>query len=126
MVRIAGIVAAIAILLPTAALAQDAEAGKKVFNRCKACHDVETGRNKVGPHLDGVIGRKAGSVPDFAYSSAMKAAGEQGIVWDDANIAAYLTDVKGFVPGNRMAFAGLKKPDEIANLIAYLKANPTK
>lgn len=126
MVRIAGIVAAIVILSPMAAMAQDAEAGKKVFNRCKACHDVETGKNKVGPHLDGIIGRTAGSLPDFAYSDAMKEAGAKGIVWDEANITAYMTDVKGFIPNNKMAFAGLKKPEDIANLIAYLKSFPAK
>lgn len=126
MTRIAVIAAAIAILVPAAAQAQDAEAGKKIFNRCKACHDIETGKNKVGPHLDGIIGRKAGSLPDFAYSDAMKAAGEKGVVWDDANITAYMTDVKGFVPDNKMAFAGLKKPEDIANLIAYLKTFPAK
>lgn len=120
------IIAASIALTPVAAMAQDAEAGKKVFNRCKACHDVETGKNKVGPHLDGVMGRKAGSVPDYAYSNAMKEAGEKGIVWDDANLTAYMTNPKGFVPGNKMAFAGLKKPEDIANLIAYLKTFPAK
>ena len=126
MLRIAGMLAAIVISLPTAAMAQDAEAGKKVFNRCKACHDIETGKNKVGPHLDGIIGRTAGSLPDFAYSDAMKEAGAKGIVWDEASIAAYMTDVKGFIPNNKRAFAGLKKPEDIANLIAYLKSFPAK
>jgi len=108
------------------AQAQDAEAGKTVFNRCKACHTVDAPTNKVGPHLDGIVGRKAASLPDFAYSAAMKAKGAAGLVWDEANLTSYLTDPKGFVPGNKMAFAGLKKPDEVANLIAYLKTATAK
>lgn len=108
------------------AAAQDAEAGKKVFNRCKACHVVEAATNKVGPHLDGIIGRKAATVPDFAYSDAMKAKGAEGLVWDDATFAAYMADPKGFIPNNKMAFAGLKKPEDIANLLAYLKTFPAK
>lgn len=108
------------------ASAQDADAGKKVFNRCKACHDIEQPKNKVGPHLDGIVGRKAAGLPDFAYSAPMKAKGAEGLVWDETNIAAYVTDPKGFIPGNKMAFAGLKKPEEVTNLIAYLKTFPAK
>ena len=108
------------------ASAQDAEAGKKVFNRCKACHTVEAATNKVGPHLDVIVGRKAAAVPDFAYSDAMKAKGAEGLVWDEANLTAYLTDPRGFIPGNKMAFAGLKKADDVANLIAFLKTAPAK
>lgn len=108
------------------ASAQDAEAGKKVFNRCKACHTVDEAKNKVGPHLDGIVGRKAASLPDFAYSDAMKAKGAEGLVWDEANLTTYLTDPKGFVPGNKMAFAGLKKPEDVANLVAFLKASAAK
>lgn len=109
-----------------AAFAQDAGAGAKVFNRCKACHAIEEPKNKVGPHLDGIIGRKAGSLPDFSYSTAMKAKGDEGLVWDEANISAYLIDPKGFIPKNKMVFAGLKKPEDIANLIAYLKTFPAQ
>lgn len=118
--------AGVLMAVSTGAMAQDAEAGKKVFNRCKACHDIETGKNKVGPHLDGIVGRKAAALTDFAYSDPMKAKGAEGLVWDEANIAAYMTDPKGFIPGNKMAFAGLKKPEDIANLIAYLKNFPAK
>lgn len=104
----------------------DAAAGKTVFNKCKACHEADTDKNKIGPSLHGVVGRKAGSLESFLakYSDAMKAAGEGGLVWDDANIGEYLKDPKGKIPGNKMAFAGLKKDDEIANVIAYLKADP--
>jgi cytochrome c len=108
------------------ASAQDAEAGKKVFNRCKACHTVDAPANRVGPHLDGIVGRKAASLPDFSYSDAMKAKGAEGLVWDEANLTPYLTDPKGFIPGNKMAFAGLKKPEDVANLIAFLKASTAK
>lgn len=106
--------------------AQDAEAGKKVFNRCKACHEAEQPKNKVGPHLVGIIGRTAGSLAGYTYSDAMIAAGAGGLVWDEAKIADYMTDPKGMIPGNKMAFAGLKKPEDIANLIAYLKLFPAK
>lgn len=96
----------------------DAAAGEKVFNKCKACHAVEAGKNKVGPSLAGIVGRKAGTVEGFAYSDAMVAS---GITWDDEALEAYLADPKGFMPGNKMAFPGLKKEDERENVIAFLK-----
>jgi len=104
----------------------DAALGKKVFNRCIACHEAASDRDKVGPHLMGVVGRKAGSAESFAshYSQAMKDAGAAGLVWDEANLAGYLKGPRQKVPGNRMAFAGLTSDDDIANVIAYLKADP--
>lgn len=102
----------------------DAAAGEKVFVKCKACHENEKGVNKVGPTLKGVVGRKAASVPDYKYSEAMTAKGAEGVVWDEATLAAYLPDPKAFVPKTKMAFAGLKKPEDVANVIAYLKAHP--
>jgi cytochrome c len=96
----------------------DPEKGEKVFNRCKACHVVDKEQNRVGPHLVGIIGRQAGSVEGFKYSDAMKSWGQ---VWDEANLSAYLADPKGYIPGNKMAFAGLKKGDEVVDVIAYLK-----
>ncbi|TPN82494.1 cytochrome c family protein [Mesorhizobium sp. CU2] len=106
--------------------AGDAALGKKVFNRCIACHEAATDRDKVGPHLMGIVGRKAGSAESFEshYSQAMKAAGAAGLVWDEANLAEYLKAPKLKVPGNRMAFTGLTSDDDIANVIAYLKADP--
>ena len=89
-----------------------------------ACHDAKAEKNKVGPHLVGVIGRKAGTVEKFKYSPAMTAAGEGGLVWDEAKIGEYLKAPKEFIKGNKMAFPGLKKDEEIANVIAYLKADP--
>ncbi|WP_217571897.1 cytochrome c family protein [Mesorhizobium sp. GbtcB19] len=104
----------------------DAALGKKVFNRCIACHEAATDRDKVGPHLMGVVGRTAGSAESFAdhYSQAMKDAGAAGLVWDEANLAEYLKAPRQKVPGNRMAFTGLSSDDDIANVIAYLKADP--
>jgi cytochrome c len=102
----------------------DAAAGEKVFAKCKACHEVEKGVNKVGPTLKGVVGRKAASVEGYKYSEAMLAKGAEGVVWDEATLTAYLPDPKGFVPKTKMAFAGLKKPEDVANIIAYLKAHP--
>lgn len=101
------------------ALAQgDAAAGKKVFNKCRACHVVDEEKNRIGPTLHGVIGRPAGTVEGFKYSSAMK---DSGIVWDETTIAEYVADPKAYVPGNKMMFAGLKDQEDIANLLAYLE-----
>ena len=84
----------------------DPAQGEKVFGRCKACHVVDKEQNRVGPHLVGIIGREAGSVETFKYSDAMKNSGK---TWDEATLAAYLQDPKGYIPGNKMAFPGLKK-----------------
>ncbi|QKD02229.1 c-type cytochrome [Mesorhizobium loti] len=104
----------------------DPALGKKVFNRCIACHEAATDRDKVGPHLLGVVGRTAGTAESFLghYSEGMKSAGAAGLVWDEANLAEYLRAPKLKVPGNKMAFGGLSNDDDIANVIAYLKADP--
>ena len=96
----------------------DSDAGKKVFNKCKACHEAEQAKNKVGPNLVGVFGRKAGSVEGFNYSDAMK---NSNVVWSETTIAEYVKNPKEFIPGNKMVFPGLKSDKEIADLIAYLK-----
>ena len=101
-----------------------AEKGEVVFAKCKACHEAEKGVNKVGPTLKGVVGRKAASVEGYKYSEAMTAKGAEGVVWDEANLTTYLADPKAFVPKTKMAFAGLKKPEDVADVIAYLKAHP--
>ena len=114
------IILASALVLATGtAYAQegDAAAGEKVFKKCKVCHVPDTSTNKVGPHLGDVIGRKAGSVEDFKYSTAMK---ESGLTWDEATLDKYLTDPRGVVKGTKMVFAGLKKEEDRANVIAYL------
>lgn len=111
---------AAALLAPGPVLAAgDAMKGAVVFKRCKPCHALEAGgRKMLGPTLHGLFGRSAGSVPDFNYSKAMKTA---GIVWDERSLDRYLADPKGFMPGNRMPFAGLKEAGERADLLAYLK-----
>lgn len=96
----------------------DAAAGEKVFNQCKACHTVEAGKNRVGPSLHGVVGRKAGAVEGFKYSDAMQ---KSDVVWTPENLDKYLADPRGFIPGNKMAFAGVKKPEDRQNVIAYLQ-----
>jgi cytochrome c len=101
--------------------AQDAAAGEKVFTKCKACHVADEDKNKIGPSLHGVIGRTAGTHPDFKYSEAMVAAGTSGVKWDEPTLASYLHDPKGMVKGTKMAFPGLKKDEDVANVIAYLK-----
>lgn len=104
----------------TAASAQDAAKGETVFKRCAACHAVGEGAaNKAGPELNGIIGRKIASAPDYAYSDALKAYGE-GKSWDAASLDAWLENPKGLVPGNKMAYAGLKKPEDRKDLEAYL------
>jgi cytochrome c len=113
--------AALAVLPLAAAPAWaqgDPAQGEKVFARCKTCHEVAKPQNKIGPHLIGLFGRKAGGVEGFKYSEAMAGSGK---VWDETTLASYLKDPKGDMPGNKMAFPGLKKEDELANVIAYLK-----
>ncbi len=100
--------------------AQDT-AGEQVFGKCKACHVVDTDKNKIGPSLMGVIGRTAGTHAGFKYSNAMVEAGTSGIVWDEAALTSYLQNPKAFIKGTKMAFAGLKAEEDVANVIAYLK-----
>ena len=102
----------------------DAAKGEKVFVKCKTCHDVDKGVNRVGPTLKGVVGRPVASVEGFKYSDDMIAKGKEGAVWDEATLTTYLPDPKAYVPKTKMAFAGLKKPEDIADLIAYLKTKP--
>ncbi|MFB9150083.1 c-type cytochrome [Roseovarius ramblicola] len=96
-------------------------AGEKVFRQCKACHMVGEGaKNRVGPHLNGVMNRAAGMVDGFRYSSALKDMAADGLVWDEENLAAFLADPRGFMKGTRMGFAGLRSDEDIAAVNAYL------
>ncbi len=95
----------------------DAAAGEKVFNQCKACHVTTKGVNRVGPSLNAVVGRKSGSVAGFKYSAANL---KSNVTWDAATLFKYLEAPMKFMPGTKMAFAGLKKPEDRANVIAYL------
>ena len=101
--------------------AQDAAAGEKVFTKCKVCHVADKDQNKVGPSLNGVIGRTAGTHPGFSYSQAMVEAGKSDVKWDEPTLTTYLHDPKAMVKGTKMAFAGLKDDKDVANVIAYLK-----
>jgi cytochrome c len=117
------VLAATALLAFSGAALADGDpvAGEKIFKKCTACHAVgPDAKNKVGPELNGIVGRKVASVEGFKYSPAMIEFGAGDKVWDAATIDTYLADPKGFVPKNKMAFAGLKKDDERANVIAYL------
>lgn len=100
------------------ATAADPASGARIFKKCQACHAVGEGaQNKVGPELNGLFGRQAGSVPDYSYSDANKTS---GIVWTEETFAAYIRDPRGYIKGTKMTFAGLKKDQEIADLTAYL------
>lgn len=103
------------------ALGGDAAAGKKVFGKCVACHMIgENAKHKVGPELNNVVGRQAGTAEGYNYSPAMKNAGLGGLVWDDPTLHAYLAKPRDVVKGTKMTFAGLKKEDDITDVIAYL------
>ena len=112
-------VALLAIAGAGEARAQDAAAGEKVFGVCKACHQIgETAKNAVGPVLNGVIGRKAGSVAGYNYSEANR---NSGITWDEATFREYIKDPKEKVPGTKMIYAGLKDEQKTNDLVAFLK-----
>ena len=99
--------------------AQDAAAGEKVFGVCKACHQIgETAKNNVGPQLNGIIGRKAGTVAGYNYTAANK---DSGITWDEATFREYIKDPKAKIPGTKMIYAGLKDEKRIDDLLAFLK-----
>jgi cytochrome c len=111
--------AVVSLGLSSTAMAGDPALGEKVFKKCKACHVVDSDKNKTGPHLVNIMGRQAGSVEGFTkYSKAIK---ESGIVWDEATLDGFLEKPKAYLKGTRMAFAGLKKEEDRANVIAYLK-----
>jgi cytochrome c len=103
-----------------AAQSGDAAQGERVFNQqCKICHTVDKdGKSLVGPNLSGLFGSKAGSAKGFAHSEAMT---KSGIVWDDKTLVEYLKDPKGRVPGTKMVYAGLKRQEQLDDVIAYLK-----
>jgi cytochrome c len=99
------------------ALAADADRGKELFATCAACHSNKP--DAIGPTLQGVYGRKSGSIADFRYSTAMKRA---NLTWDESNLRDYIKDPQAKVKGNRMPFGGLSNSDDIDDIIAFLKA----
>ncbi len=117
--RFALIVPAILALSPSLAQAQDAANGEKVFAQCRACHQVgENAKNAAGPVLNGLLGRKAGTVEGYNHSPANK---NSGLTWDEATFTDYIKDPKAKVPGTKMVYAGLKDEQRINDLVAYLK-----
>jgi len=111
--------AAVAAVFAGVASAQNVAAGEKTFNICRVCHEIGDGaKNLVGPVLNGVVGRKSGSYPGYSYSDANK---NSGITWDEATLMEYLKNPRAKVPGTKMLFPGLKRDDDIVNVIAFLK-----
>ncbi len=120
MKTLGAIIVSLAVILASggASAAGDAKMGKRVFNKCKACHSLKAGKKKIGPSLHGVFGLTSGTGPKFRYSRAMKKA---KIVWSEKTLDTFLTKPKKMVRGTKMAFPGLKKQRDRDNLIAYLK-----
>lgn len=113
-------VVATSVAVSTPSLAADIKAGEKVFKKCKACHVVDAEKNKTGPHLVNIMGRKAGTLESYTkYSKAMVAA---DVIWDETTLDAYLEKPKKYIKGTKMAFAGLRKEKDRVNVIAYLKS----
>ena len=108
----------IVIATSTAAPAQDTAAGKTSFNKCMACHAIGEGaKNKVGPELNGLNGRKSGTAEGYSYTEANK---NSGITWDQATFKDYIKDPKAKIPGTKMVFAGIKNEQEASDLWAFL------
>ena len=119
------LIAAFAACLVPATRAADAEKGKGTFAKCGVCHSVGPDAvNKIGPVLNGVVGRPLASAPDFNYSQSMKDLAAANPAWTEDLLNRYLENPRALVPGGKMAFAGLKKPEDRENVIAYLKTMP--
>ena len=115
----AALIAALVAAVAAGAAAEDLDNGKAVFNKCRACHQLgENAKNLVGPILNGLIGRKAGTVEGYKYSEANKTS---GITWDEATFREYIKNPKGKIPNTKMVFAGLTDDQDIDDLLAYLK-----
>ncbi|MCB1463697.1 MAG: c-type cytochrome [Nitratireductor sp.] len=118
----AGLLGLAAVAATGSAFAADIVEGEKVFHKCAACHTIGEGaKSRVGPQLNDLFGRRAGTIGGFKYSAAMVAAGEGGVVWDEQTLTQFLVKPRDLVKGTKMAFAGLKKSADIANVIEYLK-----
>jgi cytochrome c len=115
----AALLAALLATTTARATAEDLANGKAVFNKCRACHQIgENAKNLVGPVLNGLIGRKAGTVEGYKYSEANKTS---GITWDEPTFREYIKNPKGKIPGTKMVFAGLTDEQDIDDLLAYIK-----
>jgi len=120
--KLSGVLSGAVTLLPLVLIAQaqnlgDAQRGAQVFNQCKICHSLETGKNILGPSLHGLFGRKAGSLPGYAFSPAMK---NSDITWNNDTLSKYLADPRAFIPGDKMAFPGVKDLSKLTDLLAFL------
>ena len=121
MVRTAIAIAALMVSTGGALAQGDVALGEQVFKKCTVCHAVGEGaKSKVGPVLNGVLGRTAGTLEGFNYSQAMKDAGAGGLVWTPETVGQFLVKPKDFVKGTKMSFMGLAKPEDVANVVAYL------
>jgi len=110
----------LSLVSPALAAGGDPAAGKTVFQQCAACHAIGPGAtNRVGPVLNGLIGRAAGTAPGYRYSAAMK---NSGLTWDEATFTSYIQNPRGMVPGTKMSFPGLKNPTDAANVLAYIES----
>lgn len=124
MIRISALTVFAGLVTAHAAAAQDAAKGQQVFNACASCHTVTSERHTFGPSLKGVVGRGIGTTPDYGYSEAMRQAGADGKVWDEATLSAFLANPAKAMPGTKMRFWGLWTDAEIKDVIAYLAAHP--
>ena len=115
-------VAAMLSAVAVPASAQDASKGETIFKRCRACHAIgPAAKNKAGPALTGIVGKKAASVPGFNYSDAMQEAAGRGVTWTEAELAKFLEAPDVAIPNNVMAFPGIKNPADLKDLVAFLK-----
>jgi cytochrome c len=113
------VVAAMIAVSARAAAAQDVAKGEIVFHQCMICHSIGgNAQNKIGPELDGLDGRHSGTVPNYNYSDANK---NSGIVWDETTFEKYIVDPGAMIPGTKMPFAGIKDPQQVNDLWAYIK-----
>ena len=115
-------ISAVSVLLAAGTVnAADVAKGKRVFNKCKACHSLVMNKHRIGPSLHGLFGRAAGKAPKYRFSRAMKKAGASGLIWSPETVAKYVTKPRAFIKGTKMAFAGIKKKRDMENLMAFLK-----
>jgi cytochrome c len=126
-ITLAALTVVIGLSMDVSAYAQDAKKGKRVWMKCQICHRItDDGRKSTGPNLYTIFGRKAGSLEGYKYSKAMLKGGAEGLVWTEENIRAQATNPRKFMKGSKMAFAGIKKPKDMDNLIAYMRQETSK
>lgn len=104
--------------------AENLERGAQIFKRCASCHFIQNSQNKIGPSLHSIIGRRAGAISNYNYSPAMKAAGENGLIWTKENLENYLQNPRNMIKGTKMAAIKIGNLQDLADLLAYLNATP--